>query len=273
MEDKTIIGICGRAHSGKSMLSDYLIDRYGYEKVYFAQSLKEFCAVLLGFPSVDEMNKHKTEEKDYVLGKKGVEYISSRTDIPYEVVLEEVQAIHSTFKSIRHALQFIGTDLIRKYNPNWHVNELIQRIERSASDKIIIDDVRFPNELEVLERMGAKLVFVVRPNLENVTHHASEESLSWQNFDNIVINDTTPKNALEQLEILLNDEVNERFTEVFDNYYVPNLDENKTVIVYGDDYNILHISDKEFKEIYDTYEVDKTNPLIIEDLKRRLWYA
>lgn len=273
MEKKDIIGMCGRAHSGKTMLSDYLIKKYGYKKVYFAQSLKEFCAVLLGFSSVDEMNKHKTEEKEYILNSKDIEHISTRTNIPYEVVLGEVESIKSVFKSVRHALQFIGTDLIRKYNPDWHVNELIQRIQKITHNKIIIDDVRFPNEVKVLEEMGAKLFFIVRPHLENVTHHASEESLTWQKFDNVIINNTTPKNALEQLETLLNNKVNEKFTEVFDNYYVPNLGEDKTVIVYKDDYNTLHISDKEFKSIYDTYIVDKTNPLVIEDLKRQLWYA
>lgn len=270
---KEIIGLCGRAHSGKSMLSDYLIDKYGFVKVYFAESLKELCAKLLKFPSVDEMNKHKVEPKEYVLDRNDVELLSNASNVPYETVLEEVQAIKSTFRSVRHALQFIGTDIIRKHNANWHINELLKRIENSPSDKIIVDDVRFINEMEVLEDMGAKLFFIVRPNLENVTHHSSEENLSWQNFENIIVNDATPKHALEQFERLLQGKRNNYFYEIFNDYLVPHLKDNDITCVNRNDYNKLYIMDKDFKEVFDTYIVDESNPLVIEDLKRKLWYV
>jgi hypothetical protein len=63
-------------------------------------------------------------------------------------------------------LQFIGTDYIRKYNKDWHVNKIREMIDENTN--YVIDDVRFPNEKKLIEDLGGDCWFVTRTTLENV---------------------------------------------------------------------------------------------------------
>lgn len=53
-------------------------------------------------------------------------------------------------------MQFIGTDIIRKFYSDWHIDQLINEITLSDEEFIIIDDVRFPNEVEALQKSEGK---------------------------------------------------------------------------------------------------------------------
>jgi hypothetical protein len=95
------------------------------------------------------------------------------------------------FDDIRSVLQYVGTDILRKYNNNWHVEKMIQNIKKAPSDIVVIDDVRFPNEYEAINDLGGTTFFIIRPDLNiSISNHISETSLSWQNFkdDRIIIN-------------------------------------------------------------------------------------
>ena len=58
---------------------------------------------------------------------------------------------------------------------NWHINKIKEMI--NPDKKYVIEDVRFPNEKEMIEELGGENWFVVRPQLSNISHHISEESL------------------------------------------------------------------------------------------------
>ena len=109
-----VIGLCGRMRSGKTELAK-VCEKYGYERLYFALPLKRLCADLLD-TSIEELNKAKAEryEIGVTIGKDMCEIISEETEIPLEVVTNICEGV--VIKDIRHMLQFIGTDLIRKYN-------------------------------------------------------------------------------------------------------------------------------------------------------------
>ena len=44
-----IIGICGLIGSGKGTVSDHLVDTYGFEKISFADKLKDAVSELFGW--------------------------------------------------------------------------------------------------------------------------------------------------------------------------------------------------------------------------------
>lgn len=220
-QDKRIIALCGRAYSGKTMLANYLVEQYGYKRVYVAQALKELCARLLNL-SIEKMNKLKTVEKDFILNDDSAKLISEVAHIDYDDVCKELEAINYTIKSTRHAFQFIGTDLIRKYNPNWHIETMLSTM--NSTDKYVVDDVRFPNEVQALQFNGCMLIFVVRPILDNVSHHRSEESLKWDDFENLIINNKEIDFAKLQLNALLNTQTNKYAEDILSKYYgFPNL--------------------------------------------------
>lgn len=186
--NSNIIAFAGRLHSGKSVLANEC-EKQGYKRLYFAMPLKELACKLTNM-SLDELNEKKRNgtEIDVELTESLCETISNETLIPINVVIEK--CLGKRLKCVREVLQFIGTDLIRNYNPNWHVDRVISMIK--PNEKYVIDDVRFTNEKEALMHLGACIWFVIRPELEGISNHESERTLRWQDFGNkVIVNDSS----------------------------------------------------------------------------------
>ena len=197
-----IIGLCGRMRSGKTELANICI-KYGYEKLYFALPLKQLCAKLLGM-SIDELDKLKNNgtEISFEMTKCICDAVAMETRIPYSDVM--ACCLGKTMKNVREMLQQIGTNLIRTYNYNWHVNKIRDMIDPDKD--YVIDDVRFPNEKQMVEDLGGDCWYVVRPTIDNVSNHVSETSLSWNSCGNkIIINDSTLSNLLFKWENIMLD--------------------------------------------------------------------
>ena len=180
-----IIGFGGRIGSGKSELAKICQDA-GYKKLYFALPLKQLVADLIQV-RLEEINGLKNVEKDYDFNQEDYLFLSKETGIPIETVEKEMSPIK--FKTVRQLLQFIGTDLIRKYNTDWHVNRIRAMI--NEDDNYVIDDIRFPNELNLVRELGGDCWFIIRPTINNISNHESETSLTWKDFGNkLIINDS-----------------------------------------------------------------------------------
>ena len=160
-----IIGLCGRMRSGKTEIAK-ICEEYGYEKLYFALPLKQLCADILDI-SIDELNRAKNEGIDIglTIGKDICDILSEETEIPLDVVTETCDGV--LLSNVRQMLQFIGTDLIRKYNTDWHVNRIRAMIDENKN--YVIDDVRFPNEKRMIEDLGGDCWFVTRTTLDNIS--------------------------------------------------------------------------------------------------------
>ena len=183
-----IIAFCGRMRSGKTELAK-ICEQHGYEKLYFALPLKQLCAEILNV-SIEELNKAKADNTDINLyiGNDLCETISQKTEISIEEVKNTCYG--KTINTVREMLQFIGTDLIRNYNKDWHVNKIRAMIDENKN--YVIDDVRFPNELKMIEELGGDSWFVIRPTFCDISNHESETSLTWKDcWNKVIINDTT----------------------------------------------------------------------------------
>lgn len=193
MENKyRIIGFAGRARSGKSTLAKVLKEEQGAVVITIASYLKGLCCDILDVTpkELDEMKVNGTEIE---LKADAIEKIAQATNINNTMIANVLSSypIHN----VRQMLQIIGTEVIRKYNPNWHINKMKAEIESYPQDKlIVIDDVRFPNEREAIESYDNSIVlFIMNPRkIDNVSNHESERSLFWYNFDRkrVIINYT-----------------------------------------------------------------------------------
>ena len=195
-----IIGFCGRCRSGKTELAK-VCENLGYERIYFALPLKRLCADLLD-TSIEQLNKAKAEryEIGVTIGEDMCEIISEETNIPLDKVMSVCNGV--TIKDVRHMLQFIGTDLIREYNINWHVDKMREMIDKDKN--YVIDDVRFPNEKKLIEELGGDCWFVTRTTLENISNHSSETSITWkQCFNKVIINNSTLHNLIFKWEVFM----------------------------------------------------------------------
>lgn len=174
-----IIAFSGRLGSGKTELAR-ICEKMGYIRLPFALPLKTLVAHIIGV-DVSEINDLKNVQREYNLGAGEIEYISQETDIPIDIIREKIESQH--FTTVRQLLQYIGTDIIRAFNNNWHIEKTRDIILSHPENNYVIDDLRFPNEKKMVEDLGGDTWFIVRPKLDNVSHHLSEEALKWQDFD------------------------------------------------------------------------------------------
>jgi len=91
------------------------------------------------------------------------------------------------FMTAREFLQCFGTDICRKIRSDIWTTNCIRRIKDSGTDLAIIPDVRFPNEVEAIKKVGGKIIRFTRCPHED--QHASETALDeYEDFDCIINN-------------------------------------------------------------------------------------
>lgn len=182
-ENNTIIAFAGRMRCGKSTLAN-VTEKYGYERVSFATPLKGIVAHIMHV-SIDDIARLKTANGEYTIDDDDCQFIANETGIGLGPIKELLQA-HPWHNS-RELLQVVGTDLIRRYNTDWHVNKLKEYILNSDNDHFVFDDLRFNNERLMVESLGGDCWFVVRPYVDEISNHISETALHWNEFMNIII--------------------------------------------------------------------------------------
>lgn len=195
-----IIGFSGRLGSGKSELAS-ICEKYGYEKLYFALPLKQLCADLLDI-SITELNvlKRNNIPIDITVGKDWIDIIHNETQIPQDNIQQVIggKIIHT----VREMLQLIGTDVIREFNVNWHVDKIKNMMQ--PNKKYVIDDVRFPNEKKMIEENNGMCWFIIRDSFNNISNHVSEIALEWRQFDSVIVNNHSLNYLKYHWELFMN---------------------------------------------------------------------
>lgn len=280
MMKNKIIAFAGRKRSGKTELSNFLKDEYGAVVITIASYLKELCASILSC-DMNHLLKIKDDGTTFEMkvDDRWVNLLSEKTNIPKNLVWKEIGDI--TFTNVRQMLQVIGTDLIRKYNPNWHVEQMIKEIKSYGDNKLItIDDVRFLNEKQAIEQLGGKVFFIIRTsNCLNVSNHISENSLHWYDFNDndIIINNSNVELLTNKIQMWFNDMTNGVADK--DALLIPQYDrelgfENSEVVKTI----VEHIKNNEMFDKKGLIDVNidgikyyiENNPYIIENLKQWL---
>lgn len=145
---KKIIALTGQAGAGKDTLAKLVIDyapltedeTNRWVKMSFASHLKDVVALLFHMDrnmleGVTPEDRAKREQPD--------EFWSAKMGKPF---------------TPRHALQYVGTDLLRnQLHENIWVDCLEKKINECNSN-ILVTDVRFKNEIAMLRRKGATFV-------------------------------------------------------------------------------------------------------------------
>ncbi len=163
-----IIGICGRAGAGKDTAADVLVAKFGFVKIGLADPMKRACAEwfqwdyeTLWGPS----EKRNELDERFPLGGSGVGFLSAR-----------------------YALQKLGTEFGRACYENVWVDIAIRtaaelafgvcyydpmegltrppgphQLWPGATRRVVIPDVRFPNEVAAIKKAGGRIWKIIRP--------------------------------------------------------------------------------------------------------------
>jgi hypothetical protein len=169
-----VIGICGKKFNGKDTIGNYLIEKYHFVKLSFGDPLK--CAIREIFQMTDEQ----------LWGNKKEQYDDYWQITP------------------RDLMQFLGTDVFREQfahkfpligNKLWTMimEKKIIELQNKGVSRVVIPDIRFPNELELLKKYNGLLIKVVRSDIENDCLHSSESFVDTFQPDFILYNTTLPE--------------------------------------------------------------------------------
>lgn len=159
-----IIGLCGFAGSGKSTAADFLVREHGFTRLSFATAVKDITAILFSW------NR---------------EYLDGRTP-ETRVWRETPDAFWSARMgrpwAPRHALQMVGTDLCRQHV---HANIWVERVmaqihQMGDTAKVVIDDVRFVNEIDILRHAGAQILVIQRRGDNDTVFPTTEHAYLWE---------------------------------------------------------------------------------------------
>lgn len=156
-----IIGLTGRAGSGKDTLASYLVVHHGFTQLAYADPIRDMLELGMGIES-----HHLREDKESLIPWLGV--------------------------SGRHLMQTLGTewgrDLIRQ--DLWRLL-LMRRLDRlqEETDRFVISDLRFENEADFIHSLpGGTVWHLERPHVAPVRAHTSESGIDYQPGDAILIN-------------------------------------------------------------------------------------
>jgi hypothetical protein len=145
-----IIGLVGFIGSGKDTVANQLVE-LGCVRDSFATPLKDACAAIFGWPrellegDTIESREFRETPDMFWTRKLGIDNFTPRL-----------------------ALQLIGTDVMRK---NFHEDIWLSSLEyrfRKLADSaqhVVVSDVRFRNELELIKSLGGKIIWIQRGDL------------------------------------------------------------------------------------------------------------
>jgi len=102
-------------------------------------------------------------------------------------------------KSPRQLMQWYGTDVVRKIDEDYWIKRFLKFYNsHDSSVKIIVTDVRFPNEANTIRSLGGEIIQVSRVNCIGDDNHESEQGGFVP--DKVVYNDGT----IEELQSKIN---------------------------------------------------------------------
>lgn len=178
-----IIGILGKARSGKDTFAEMLakelfnLTRQRYVLMAFAHELK--IKVQKDFDMSYEQLWGEDKEKP---------------DLRYAKRLKGFSSNPIDYWSPREILQSYG-EFYRSIDYNFWVNHLFEIIDDKEYKNVIITDVRYTNEADIVMDKGGNLIKMIRDTDNNIhgQNHISEIELDNCNTGLVIKNDKTLK--------------------------------------------------------------------------------
>jgi hypothetical protein len=198
-----LLGLSGLIGSGKSTVAEILIKDYGFTRLSFADSLKDavssvFCWDRELLEGDSDESRHWREQIDT--------WWADKLNMPD--------------LTPRWVLQFWGTELCRNnfHEAIWIASmerKILNLIELSPKNDLVIPDTRFPNEIEMIKRLGGQawrvrrgkdphwfndyVNFGIRPT----GIHPSEWEWTRSEFNVVINNNGSLEELNKTIEVLL----------------------------------------------------------------------
>lgn len=172
--DMPIIGITGRAGSGKDTAAEVLVKERGFQRIAFADPIRQMIEVL----GVDCTTRAAKEQP---IGWLGV--------------------------TPRYLMQTLGTEWGRRLIDEnlWLLvmENSLELAEQTGATGVVIPDVRFDNEAELIHDLGGQVWHIARQRAQKVEAHASEAGIQPEYVNQWILNDGSIDDLREQVVAIM----------------------------------------------------------------------
>jgi hypothetical protein len=177
-----IIGLSGYARSGKDEVAKVLVSEFNFERVAFADAIRDLLYLM-----------------------------NPMIDITPLQTMVEALGWDATKKhpDVRRYLQDLGVGARKLFGKDFWVNQalnphLYEHPIVGVNKNIVVTDVRFENEADIVKSMGGEVWRIRRNGVDPVNQHVSEIALDDYKFDQILKNE----GSLDELRELVRTRVN-----------------------------------------------------------------
>jgi len=177
-----IIGLSGYAQSGKDTVAEVLCLNYGFKRISFADGIKDAIYRLNPYIINDGLGDSTWRVGDEV------------DDHGWDEAKQHPE--------VRRLLQVLGTEVGREmFGEDVWINKAFKQI--GEQERIVISDVRFPNEANAIIAKGGQMWRVNRHNHYAVNEHKSERAMDNFMFKHVLYNDTTLLDLCDEVFMLV----------------------------------------------------------------------
>jgi len=196
-----IIGFAGKAASGKTTAAKFLVEQtsLNIQVIPMATVLREEVVSFLKQAGAedyvdlvygDQQDKvtvfYLDPDRAMAACSNWADFLRANADIQDRARLSAV--------TVRRILQWWGTEFRRAQDPDYWTKAWERKLATVDLDAthVLVDDVRFVNELNVIKKHGGRFVRIIRPGFDGANNHSSENSLDdYQGWDLVLDNDGT----------------------------------------------------------------------------------
>lgn len=181
--DPLIVGLCGLAGAGKDTVADHLCSDHGFERHAFAEPIRDMLTALLDGAGIDYAHLFERRLKEQPVPGIGI--------------------------SGRRLMQTLGTEWGRSLDPDLWVRLAactlgLHDLPASSPihDRLVLTDVRFPNEAAWIQSLGGTLVRITRPGL-SAGQHSSEQHIDAMPWAWTICNDGSLLDLQDRVDLFV----------------------------------------------------------------------
>ena len=166
-----LVGFAGVKRAGKDVAAAHLVASHTFSRYAFATPLKDLCRRMFGL-TLDQV---EGDAKDIIVPKYGM--------------------------SPRRIMQLVGTDCVRTIAPEFWTDAFDAWLNsRSPVGNVVVSDVRFQNEVDLIHRRGGRVFLLTRECCDTCDRHVSERADSLTGLDGVIRNESSRANLARAVD-------------------------------------------------------------------------
>lgn len=173
---KKLIGIAGKARSGKDTIAKHLWSRHGFLRIALADPLKSAAQAMFA------LSNEQTWDDN----------------------LKEIEIPHWGM-SPRQMFQRLGNDAVKPVfgEDLWLKRWLITYAGFYNSDDVVVPDIRFDHEAAMIRGREGIIIHLYRENAQQVSPHVSENGVTYREGDIVLGNNSTIDDLIDLVDAVV----------------------------------------------------------------------